>query len=298
MTVKNLLLSLLFIGILFNSCKKTIPQSKTLPIGLEETLTIITTIAADDNMGRNTGTPGYDSAADFATTYFSKNNLKPLFDSFKDSFIVDENIETYNLVAINQDIGVAESGKDLIFNGANDNASGVTASMQIGGYLASNDAIDKNIIVALFSAEERGLLGSKHLAKKMKEQGLSVDLVFNFEMIGTELTKKPNTVYLTGFELSDMAEKINTEANRELVVFFAGAKDLNLFRRSDNLAFYEEFDIPAQTFSSFDFSNYDYYHHVKDEVEELDIENMNAIINSLATAIESLLIKDNQIQLK
>ncbi len=47
--------------------------------------------------------------------------------------------------------------------------------------------------------------------------------------------------------------------------------------------------LRAQTFSSFDFENYAYYNELKDEVDQLDIENMNEIIRKSTTAIQVLL---------
>lgn len=310
--MKHLIIISCLISITLNSCKKNIPQDRIEVLSLSQTETIIHKIASDDTAGRDTGSVGFKKAADYTIEYLKANKLMPLFDSFEDPFLVDS-IATYNVVAINQEydpfkktilltahldhLGDNSPETDKIYNGANDNASGVTAAMQIGAQLSQIDNIDDNIIVALFSAEERGLLGSRHLAAKMKDEDIMVDVVYNFEMIGVQLTDQPNTVYLTGFELSNMADRINEQADRELVVFLKEAKDFNLFRRSDNLPFYEAFQIPAQTFSSFDFSNYDYYHHRDDEVGELDIKNMNAIIKSLANAIESTLVNDIEIKL-
>lgn len=54
---------------------------------------------------------------------------------------------------------------------------------------------------------------------------------------------------------------------KELVGFLPQAEEYQLFKRSDNYSFFEEFKLPAQTISTFDFTNYEYYHHVKDEVQ-------------------------------
>lgn len=285
---------------------------KQAVIPLDETEDIITALASDETNGRDTGSPGFDEAASYAKDYLKANGMIPLYGIYDDDYMAGD-VEAYNVVAINHvydinkptiiisghldHIGTKEKGKDKIMNGANDNASGVTAAMQIGAYLSKVEEIDENVIVALYSGEERGLLGSKYLAKHLKEEGYQVDLVFNFEMIGVSLTDAPNTTYLTGYEMSNMAEAVNQQLDREFTVFFEKAKQFKLFTRSDNFPFYEEFNIPAQTFSSFDFSNYDYYHHQDDEVEELDIENMNEIINSMATAIEGILVNDVKIEL-
>ncbi|WP_231928726.1 hypothetical protein [Formosa sp. Hel1_31_208] len=65
-------------------------------------------------------------------------------------------------------------------------------------------------------------------------------------------------------------------------------KKYNLFRQSDNYAFYKEFKLPCHTVSSCDLSNYDYYHHADDEIDKLDYEHMASLINAVIPAIETM----------
>ena len=66
------------------------------------------------------------------------------------------------------------------------------------------------------------------------------------------------------------------------------AEQMSLFRRSDNYPFYENFHVPSQTVSTFDFSNYNYYHHVDDEVEFLDAEFMADLIEDLIPGLQKM----------
>ena len=68
------------------------------------------------------------------------------------------------------------SQTDSVFNGANDNASGVTAVLQIARELKKHK-FDKKIIIALFTGEEFGLKGSKHLATKLKKANIKLSYV-------------------------------------------------------------------------------------------------------------------------
>ena len=115
-------------------------------------------------------------------------------------------------------------------------------------------------------------------------------------MIGTVLTSGENQVYVTGYKMSSMADEMN-RVSPNFVQFLPEAKELNLFRRSDNYAFFKAFNIPAQTLSSFDFKNFDFYHKPGDEPERLAIENMNKIIGSSAYTIARLLEKNTSITL-
>ena len=298
---------LIFISfvILIASCGSA-PDSNT-----KEVKAMITTLASDEYAGRYPGSEGYEKAAIYAETFFKDNGIKPYFNSYRDTFNVDR-IVIYNMVGLigEQDpnkeyiiIGAhldhlqVKGGygiKDSIFNGANDNASGCTAVMQIAKDLAKKE-YNKNVLVVLFSAEELGLLGSKHLAQKLKEQDFKLAYMINFEMIGKTYTKGKDLVYLTGYDKSDMAKQMNTAAGKEFINFEAKAKEYDLFNHSDNAPFFEVFNVPCHSISSFDFKNYDYYHQTQDEVKELDIENMAQIINTSSEVISKLLIENTAI---
>jgi len=270
-------------------------------ISLGETESILVTLASDEMKGRDSNSGGYFKAAEFVTSYFKQHGVEPFYPSFRDSLITKD-VDSYNIVgrigAYNpklktvligahlDHVGVKETEGDSIYNGANDNAAGATAVIQIARFLA-NHQWEKNIIVALFADEEKGLKGAYHLAERLKKEGVSLEYMINFEMIGTVLTSGENQVYLTGYKRSTMADEMN-KISPQFVQFLPQAKELNLFKRSDNYAFYEIFGIPAQTLSSFDFKNFDFYHKAGDEVDKLNIENMNQIIGTSAFTLAKL----------
>ena len=261
--------------------------------------------------GRDSNSGGYFKAADFVTDYFKKNSITPFYPNYRDSLIT-QNVLSYNLVGQIGDynpkrktvligahldhVGVKEIEGDNIFNGANDNATGSTAVMQIAGFLAQH-SWKQNIIIALFSDEEKGLKGAYHLSERIKNEGVDLAYMINFEMIGTTLTSGKNQVYLTGYKRSNMANEMN-KVSSNFVQFLPQAKELNLFKRSDNYAFYKVFNVPDQTLSSFDFKNFDFYHKAEDEVDKLNLENMNQIIGTSAFTIANLLQKETKLTSK
>jgi Zn-dependent M28 family amino/carboxypeptidase len=269
----------------------------------EETEQILYTLASDEMKGRESASGGYQMAADFVTNFFEENGIEPFYPAYQDSLQTKE-VWSYNLVgslgkfdqnkptiligAHLDHIGVKnENEEDPIFNGANDNASGSTAVLQIAKFLATQKR-KQNVLVALFADEEKGLKGAAHLAQRLKKEGVSLAYMVNFEMLGATLTSGENQVYMTGYNLSDMPEKMNTYAP-EFVQFLPEAKQYNLFRRSDNYSFYQIHNIPAQTLSTFDFKNYDYYHKAGDEAEKLDVANMNEVISTSAYVLAKML---------
>jgi len=306
-------LKLFFVVTILSSCatKTTTLDEVQKFIQLEETRDILFTLASDEMKGRETTSGGYQLAANFVTNFFEENGIEPFYPAYKDSLQTKE-VWSYNLVgrigsfdnekptiligAHLDHIGVNEQNQeDPIFNGANDNATGSTAVLQIAEFLATKQW-NQNILVALFADEEKGLRGAAHLAERLKEEGVSLAYMVNFEMLGATLTTGENQVYMTGYNLSDMPQIMNAYAP-EFVQFLPEAKQYNLFRRSDNYSFYQIHNIPAQTLSTFDFKNYDFYHKAGDEAEKLDVANMNRVISTSAYVLAKMLEDEVSINL-
>ncbi len=279
-------------------------------ISQEETKAILFTLASDEMKGRDTKSGGYYQAADFGATYFKQHNIQPFYPAYRDSLTTDS-LVSYNVVgsigkyvpekktillgAHLDHIGIKETEGDSIFNGANDNATGVTAVLQIAAFLAQHQW-EQNILVALFADEEKGLKGAYHLAERLKAEKVQLAYMVNFEMLGITLTTGANQVYMTGFKLSNLEKEMN-QISADFVRFLPQAKELNLFKRSDNYAFYKAFQVPAQTLSTFDFQNYDFYHKAGDEAEKMEVENMHQIIGTAAFTLAEMLRKNITVEM-
>ncbi|SEM01824.1 Peptidase family M28 [Aquimarina amphilecti] len=301
-------ISLFIIALLFITCKEvTIAQSQTSNIKASDVGSIMNFLASDELEGRDTGSEGLKKAANFIKEEFKKYGVDSYFDSYLNTFDA-KGTETYNVVGyleghdpdlkkefvvIGAHFDHIGTGKDVngdtIANGANDNAAGSTAVISLAKHFAKTKSNKRSVLFVLFGAEERGLLGSSHLAKVLKEKNLDLYTMVNFEMIGVPLNDKSYKAYITGYEISNMADKMNEYSGKELIGFLPKAKEFQLFRRSDNYPFYEQFEVPCQTISTFDFTNYDYYHHVDDEVSEMNFEFMAELINDCVPAITKIL---------
>ncbi len=267
---------------------------------------IVTYLTSDELQGRDTGSEGLEKAAVYIENIFKENMVAPYFDTYRDTFEV-EGQETYNvvgylkgndkklakeLVIIGAHFDHIGKGKehngDVIANGANDNAAGSAAVITLAKHFAKTKSNKRSVLFVLFGAEEKGLLGSKHLAQVLKEKQVDLYTMINFEMIGVALNNQPHKAYITGFEESNMAKKLNEYSGENLIGFLPKAKEYQLFKRSDNYPFYKAFHVPCQTISTFDFTNYKYYHHVDDEAENLDFNFMADLINNCVPAIEKV----------
>ena len=267
---------------------------------------IMNFLASDDLQGRDSGSPGIEKAAVFIEKIFEASSLKPYFISYRDTLSNYEK-PAYNIVGVlegtdaqlkNEFIVIGAHydhigtrspiNGDTIANGANDNAAGTTTVLELARYFGNAKTNKRSLVFALFSAEEKGLLGSKHLAKKLKEQQFKLYSMLNFEMVGVPLVGKDYLVYASGYERSNMADICNGYAGEKLVGFLPTAKEFNLFMRSDNYPFHNEFAVPSQTFSTFDFTNFDHYHKVGDEASLMDFEHMATVVNKFIPVIEGI----------
>ncbi|TLP78781.1 M28 family metallopeptidase [Maribacter sp. ACAM166] len=286
-----------------NALKSTLEAFST-PEDIEKIMVYLT---SNELQGRDTGSEGISKAADFIQNVFEEHNIKPYFSSYRDSLVNYDNGTAYNVVgylpgtdsklkdeviiigAHYDHIGLL-SGQigDSIANGANDNASGTTTVLEFAKYFGKVKRNKRSIIFAMFSAEEKGLLGSKHLANKLKEENINLYAMLNFEMVGVPMVDKDHSLYLTGYELSNLAEVSNAYANKKLVGFLPKAKEFNLFRRSDNAPFHDVFNVPSQTYSSFDFTNFGEYHKVGDEASKMDFIYMATIVNEVIPVLTGI----------
>ena len=283
--------------------KIELPKATVNTSAVKEELEFLT---SNDLMGRNTGTEGIEKAAVYIEGILKKNNIKPYYKTYRDSFEV-KGQSGYNLIGFVEGtdpilknefliisahydhIGlISPIANDSIANGANDNAAGSVAVLELAKYFATAPKNKRSMLFVFLSAEEKGLLGSKHLAKRLKDENLDLYVNFNIEMIGVPMQGKDHKAYLTGFEESNLADKFNEYSNEKILGFLPKAKEFDLFRRSDNYSFYKEFNVPAQTISSFDFTNYSYYHQVQDEADKLDIPFMANLIESIIPGIYTM----------
>lgn len=306
MNMKKIGLFIILIAV-FN-CKSTPKEDvKTVIITTDELKETVRYLASDRLLGRDTGSEGIDEAATYLENQFNALGVKPYFETYRDDFKVDS-LEAFNIVGVIEGndsklkdeyiiigahydhIGIVENtvDNDSIANGANDNAAGTSSVIAMAKYFAAKKNNKRSLMFVLFSAEEKGLLGSKHLAEKLKAQKINLYTMVNMEMIGVPFKDRDYIAFVTGYDMSNMAEKMNEYLGSKVIGFSEIAKKYNLFRQSDNYAFYEAFKIPCQTISSCDLSNYDYYHHVDDEADKLDYVHMASLINSIIPALEKM----------
>jgi hypothetical protein len=172
-------------------------------------------LSSDLLEGRGTGSPGATLAADYIQSRFEDIGLKPAgtegwFQPF--SFVIHPNPHDSSMKVELQGknvIGLLDRGSDrhvvvgahfdhlgyggpgsrapgdsAIHNGADDNASGVAAMLEIADRLARSDDLSQNVLFLAFSGEEHGLHGSKHFVNHPTVELGSINYMLNLDMVG------------------------------------------------------------------------------------------------------------------
>ena len=183
--------------------------------------------------------------------------------------------------------GVPHTATDSIYNGANDDAAGTTAVLMLAKYFKKLNNNERTIIFTTFVAEELGGFGSKYFSKQLVPE--KVMAMFNIEMIGTESKWGRNSAYITGFEKTNMGEILQQNLKGSSFTFYEDPyPEQQLFYRSDN-ATLARLGVPAHTISTSKMDNEPNYHTAGDEIGTLDMDNMAAIIKSIAVSSSSII---------
>lgn len=283
----------------------TAPIEVTYKVQESDVSEFLKILSSDEMEGRETGTKGIEKAAVFLEDYLSKINVKPYFKTYRDT-LTNFKVPAYNIVGFLEGndavlkkefvilsahydhIGVEKNKQeDQINNGANDDASGVTAVAEMAKYFAQAKSNKRSILFVFFAGEEKGLLGSKSLVRKLKKQNFNLYTQLNIEMIGVPM-KRDYLAYITGFDKSNMSQKINEYTGKNTIGFLPKEAEYQLFYRSDNHPFYETFKKPCQSISTFDFENFDFYHHVSDEFKLMDIPHITSFIQEFLPAVTQI----------
>ena len=263
---------------------------------------VLSHLASDEMKGREIGTPENETAALYIAQKFAENKLDYCVGN---SYLVPFNYRgkiVYNVCAIKKGksektlafsahfdhIGTSDNPGDQVFNGADDNASGVTAVIGLADYFKAIDS-DFSLMFIAFNGEEKGMKGSKAIVEipDLQAQHQNIAALFNFEMVATVSQFGPNALYMTGDEFSDVDELFNAQAINNLKIQPDPHIGQQLFYRSDNVSFVKK-KIIAHSLSTVDMTKATHYHQLNDDLEIVDFDNLTEIINNFGKTIEKL----------
>ena len=179
-----------------------------------------------------------------------------------------------------------KSGKDTIFNGADDDASGTSAVINLAEYYAKQANNERTIIFTAFTAEEIGGFGSQYFSKQLNPE--QVKAMVNIEMIGKPSKFGKGKIWMTGYERSNLSKLLNNALKDKGIEIYADPyPKQDLFYRSDN-ATLARLGVPAHSFSTTQLDKDKHYHQVSDDLASLDLQSMHQAIETLAIATQPL----------
>ncbi len=175
---------------------------------------------------------------------------------------------------------------DSIANGADDDASGTTAVIELARYFKKLKNNERTLVFVAFTAEEIGGFGSRYFSKQLNPD--KVVAMFNIEMIGKPSKWGQNSAFITGYERTDFGEILQKNLAGTPFEFKPDPyPEQNLFYRSDN-ATLARLGVPAHTISTDEIDIDKLYHSVNDEVESLNMKNITSTIRAIALSSRSI----------
>jgi hypothetical protein len=182
-------------------------------------------------------------------------------------------------------IGIREPvNGDSINNGADDDASGNVALIEIAKALRNGPRPKRTILFMAITGEEVGGFGTRWylqhplLPLEKTVVDLNVEMIAHPDSLGGGMGK----AWLTGYERSTLGDLL---ADNGIPLVPDPRPGQSFFSRSDNVAF-ARIGIPAHSLSSFNLATP--YHHPKDEPSIVNVEHMAQVISATARAVRLL----------
>jgi len=196
----------------------------------------------------------------------------------------DPNGEAIMLSAHLDHLGTNEGGTgDIIFNGADDDASGCVAVLEMARALASGKRPRRTVYFICFGSEERGGHGARYFIDHSPVPLEKIVADVTFEMLGRPDAKvPPNTLWLTGYERSTLGPELARQGARLVA---DPHPEQNFFQRSDNYTLALR-GVVAHTVSSFGLHTD--YHRVSDDLSKVDFQFMTRSIDSMIAPVRWL----------
>ena len=169
------------------------------------------------------------------------------------------------------------------YPGADDDASGTVAVMELARALAKEPRPQRTIVFALWGSEEAGLIGARYFLKHPTFELKNIVANLEFEMIGRPDPKvQPNQLWLTGWERTDLGPALAAHGAQ---LVGDPHPDQSFFMRSDNYALAKT-GIVAQTVSSYGLHKD--YHQPTDTLDKVDWQHLDSAVGSMIAPVSWL----------
>ena len=255
-------------------------------------------LASDSLQGRKTSTEGNEIARNYIIKRLQKLGVSAYVQDYTQSFTFGKDtipavnilgfIEGFTgkdfiVISAHYDhIGMKDSTK--IFNGADDNASGVVALLSIAEYFRENQP-ENNLLFAFFDAEEMGLQGAKHFMQSVVVDTSKIKMNVNLDMVSRG---DKNELYAVGTYFTPFLKPLITEASKDKNIKILFGRDEpkkkpNWVTASDHAPFHTA-EIP---FVYFGVDDHEDYHKITDTADKINPDFYLEAIHLIKDAIEN-----------
>lgn len=302
-------LLVLFFALLISACTD-FQTDREVQLGLEKDIYYL---ASDELEGRAFGTPGEQKAALYlaqrfkevglspkgTTGYFQEFTVKKGSNPHEEAEIgskgeglkgknvvaaIDNGEASWIIIGAHFDhlgygnTGSLHRGEPAIHNGADDNASGTAALIELGSVLQSKD-LNSNVLFIAFSGEENGLWGSNYFSKNPTINLDSVSYMLNMDMVGRLNNEK--TLAINGVGTSPSWAKALEDVNKDTLRLVTSESGIG---PSDHTSFYLQ-DIPVLHFFT---GQHEDYHKPTDDADQVNYSGLVKIIRYIERLIEEV----------
>jgi Zn-dependent M28 family amino/carboxypeptidase len=275
--------------------------AKVIRVDADQIVRDVQVLSADDMQGRLAGSPGSAKARAYLIDRFKQAGVTPLGESFERpfTFATRTGAERHGTNVLGVIRGTRQADRYLVltahydhvgvrngevFNGADDNASGVAALLAVAAHFAAAPP-EHSLLIAALDAEEAGLQGARALLREPPVAVASMVVNLNMDMVGRD---PGNKLFATGTYhfpyLKPLLEKV---AQPPVVLAFGhdtpGEKE-DWTKDSDHYAFGEA-GIPWIYFGVEDFAQ---HHKATDDVETIDRGLLAGAAATVIAAVESM----------
>jgi Zn-dependent M28 family amino/carboxypeptidase len=255
-------------------------------------------LSSDEMQGRETGTAGSTKALHYIISQLQKSgNVKAFVKDYKQSFPMPNEVSGTNILGLipgkkKQTIVISAHydhegvHNNLVYNGADDNASGVAALLAFAEYFKTNKP-NHQIILAFFDAEEKGLKGSAYFVNTINQQE-NIVLNINLDMVSRSDKK---ILYASGGyhypHVKSILEKVKTPTGISLGFGY----DDPILKRNDwtSQSDHYNFHLKKIPFVYFGVEDHADYHRPTDDFERI---NKVFYCNSVETILRSIVAID------
>jgi len=260
-------------------------------------------LSSDEMEGRSADLPSMQKARDYVERRLRESRVSPFGSTFKQEFefavrrsnlklkgvnfvgeVKGKTADKYIVISAHYDHDGIRDGK--IYNGADDNASGTAALFAIAEYFRKHKP-SHSLIFAVFDAEEKGLVGSRHFVQNLPVKKEKIVLNVNLDMVSRgdkgELYAAGTFLYPTLIPAMKAAQK------KASVKLLLGHDDPKLGRddwtnQSDHASFHRE-NIP---FIYFGVEDHPDYHKPTDDFEKVPQVFYVKAVETVIEAIKAL----------